>query len=54
MRQFTQRRTAQSFTFRPGVRQSRLYSFRDQRSLKLGNRSDHLENEFATGEARVD
>jgi len=45
-RQFAKRRASQRLAVRPSIRQSRLHSFRNQRSLELCNRSDHLEHEF--------
>jgi len=53
-RQLAQRRSSQNLTVRPCIRQSRLYPFRDQRSLKLGNRSDHLEHEFTRWQRCID
>ena len=45
-RQLAQRRSSQNLAVRSSILQPRLYPFRDQRSLKLGNRSNHLKHEF--------
>jgi hypothetical protein len=52
--EFVQRRASQRLTFRPGICQTRLHSFSDQRSFELCNCANHLEHEFSTGKASID
>jgi hypothetical protein len=53
-RQLPQGRASENLALRPSICQSRLHSFRDQRSLKLGNGSDHLKHQFTCWQRGID